>query len=385
MDSKLTYLDNAATSFPKPECVYDAVAKAMREDCGNPGRSGHRLSLAAGRIVQDARVMCARLINAASPESIIFTANATAALNIGIKGIVKPGDHVITSSLEHNSVSRPLRHMEHLGVSVTKLPTDLHCGIKIEDLEKAVRSDTRLVLCTHVSNVTSTVNDISSIGSFCRDRGIVFFVDAAQSAGCRPIDVRDMCVDILAFPGHKGLFGPQGTGGLYIMPGLEMNTLIQGGTGSKSESLTQPEAMPEKFEAGTQNTLGLAGLAAGVRFVLETGIEQIGHWESMLANRLIEGVSNMSGIRVIGPGLAPNRGSIVSLHIDNTSAADAALMLDAAFSIAARGGLHCSADAHRSIGTLEGGGTLRISPNLFNTEDDIDRCLSALEACAKGF
>jgi selenocysteine lyase/cysteine desulfurase len=245
--SKIVYLDNAATSFPKPESVYEAVLKTMREECGNPGRAGHRLSLSAGRNVNEARVLCARLFNAQSPENIVFTPNTTVALNIAIKGIVEPGDHVITSSLEHNSVSRPLHYLEQAGVRVTKLPTDLRYGLSAGDIEKAVTPDTKLVVCTHVSNVTGTINDIASIGAFCGSKGIHLLVDAAQSAGSRAIDVQNTRVDMLAFPGHKGLLGPQGTGGLYIRPGLELKTIIQGGTGSESESLSQPEIMPDRF------------------------------------------------------------------------------------------------------------------------------------------
>ena len=385
MKNTLVYLDNAATSFPKPESVYDAVVNAMREDCGNPGRSGHKLSLSAGRIVHEARVLCARLFNAEAPERIVFTANTTVALNMGIKGIVKPGDHVITSMIEHNSVSRPLRHLELAGAEITKLPTDLSRGLNAEDVARAIRPNTKLVVCTHVSNVTGTVNDIASIGSLCKDKQIVFMVDAAQSAGCRFIDVRGMNIDMLAFPGHKGLFGPQGTGGLYIKSGLEPETIIQGGTGSASESLKQPEIMPEKFESGTPNTPGLAGLSAGIRFISEVGIEEIERRERMLACRLIEGVTAIDGIRTIAPGKDQARGGVVSVCIEKAPPADAALMLDSAFNIAVRSGIHCASDAHRSIGTLKKGGTVRISPNYMNTIEDIDFCLNALEFCAKGF
>ena len=311
--SKMIYLDNAATSFPKPESVYEAVLKTMREECGNPGRSGHRLSLSAGRNVNEARVLCARLFHAQSPDNIVFTGNATAALNIAIKGIIKPGDHVITSSLEHNSVSRPLHCLERTGVKITKLPTDLRDGLSASDVEKAVRPDTKLVVCTHISNVTGTINDIASIGSFCGSKGILFLADAAQSAGSRFIDVQNMRVDMLAFPGHKGLLGPQGTGGLYIRPGIELNTIIQGGTGSKSESLSQPETMPDRFESGTLNTPGLAGLAAGIRFILGEGIGKIEQAEAGLTKRLIEGINAISDIRLIGPGLNQNRGNVVSV------------------------------------------------------------------------
>ena len=383
MDDKLVYLDNAATSFPKPESVYAAVNKALRESCGNPGRSGHRISLSAGRIIDEARMLCARLFHAQSPENIIFTNNTTTALNLAIKGTIKPGDHVITSSLEHNSVARPLKFLEGEGVEVTKIPTDLYSGLDALRIEEAIKPDTRLVVCTHISNVTGTVNDISAIGAVCRDKGVLFLVDAAQSAGTRPIDVQEMRVDMLAFPGHKGLLGPQGTGGLYVRPGTELKTIIQGGTGTSSESLAQPESMPEKFESGTLNTPGLVGLAAGIQFILEIGIERIEQWEAMLTNRLIEGINSIDGVTIVGPGLNANRGSVVSISINKASSADSALMMDAAFNIAVRGGLHCAPDAHRSAGTLESGGTVRISPNYLNSEDDIDRCLSALEACAR--
>ena len=380
----MVYLDNAATSFPKPESVYGAVMKTMREECGNTGRSGHRLSLSAGRTVNEARVLCARLFNAQSPENIIFTPNTTTALNIALKGILEPGDHVITSSLEHNSVSRPLHHLGQTGVTIAKLPTDLQCGLSAIDIEKAVTPGTKLVVCTHISNVTGTVNDIASIGSFCKKNGILFLVDAAQSAGNRSIDVQDMCVDMLAFPGHKGMMGPQGTGGLYIRPGLGLKTIIQGGTGSKSESLSQPDTMPERFESGTLNTPGLGGLAAGIRFIQEKGIGKIERAEADLVKRLVEGINTIKGIRLIGPGLNQSRGSVVSVCLEKTHPAAAALAMDSAFQIAVRSGIHCASDAHRSAGTLENGGAIRISPNYFNTPGDIDLCLEALEFCAKG-
>ena len=383
MKNKLVYLDNAATSFPKPESVYVAVDKAMREKCGNPGRSGHRLSLSAQESINETRMLCASLFHAGSPNDIVFTNNTTTALNIALKGILEPGDHVITSTLEHNSVSRPLRFLEDGGIEITKLNTDLHYGLAVDDIEKAVRPNTKLVVCTHISNVTGTVNDIASIGVFCRDNGVLFLVDAAQSAGVQPIDVQDMSIDLLAFPGHKGLLGPQGTGGLYIRPDLTIKTILHGGTGSRSESLSQPETMPEKFESGTSNTPGLAGLAAGIQFILEIGIEQIELREAILTNRLIEGIDSIDRVTIVGSGLTANRGSVVSIRIEGASAVECALMMDAAFSIAVRSGLHCAPDAHRSAGTLENGGTVRISPNYMNSEDDIDHCLSALEACVR--
>jgi cysteine desulfurase family protein len=384
MKNKLIYLDNAATSFPKPDSVYEAVTRAMREECGNPGRSGHRLSLAAGRIVSEARFLCARLFNAESPDNIIFTSNTTVALNMAIKGLIESGDHIITSSLEHNSVSRQLFELQNMSVEVTKLATDITSGLNPDDLKKALRPNTKLVVCTHISNVTGTVNDIAAIGNVCGNNGLVFLVDAAQSAGVRPIDVRGMSVDMLAFPGHKGLLGPQGTGGLYVKPGLNLKTIIQGGTGSNSELLSQPNNFPEKFESGTLNTPGLAGLAAGIRFILETGVETITQREEVLTDRLLDGIKSLKGIRVTGSHDGQNRGSVVSLCFENLPPTDAAIILDTAYNIAVRSGLHCAADAHRHIGTLDSGGTVRISPNFFNTEEDIDNCLAALKTCAKG-
>ena len=383
MKQEIIYLDNASTSFPKPESVYAAVENAMRERCGNPGRSGHKLSLSAGRVIDETRVLCKRLFNAEAPENIIFTNNTTTAINIAIKGVINPGDHILTSSLEHNSVSRPLNYLENTGIEIGKLPADLNCGLNVDDIKKAQRPNTKLLVCTHISNVTGTVNDIYSIGSFCREQGILFLVDAAQSAGVKLIDVQKMCVDLLAFPGHKGLLGPQGTGGLYIRQGLEVNTIIEGGTGSSSEQLSQPRSMPWKFESGTLNTPGLAGLGAGIQFVLEKGIEQIEKREVFLVNELIHGIKSINGVCMFGPEPGQNRASVVSIYIDNMSPAEAALMMDTAFNIAVRSGHHCASDAHRAIGTLDRGGTIRISPNYFNSEEDIKAFLTALEHCTR--
>lgn len=382
MNENVIYLDNAATSFPKPDSVYNAVMDAMKTCGGNPGRSGHRLSMAAGRIINEARFYCGRLFNAAERE-IVFTHNATAALNIAIKGALNSGDHVITSTLEHNSVARPLYQMDD--VEVTKVFTDLVDGLSVDDVKKALRPNTKMVVCTHVSNVTGTVNDIAAIGKFCRENGLLFLVDAAQSAGNRHIDVQDMYVDMLAFAGHKGLFAPQGTGGLYIHSGVELKPLMHGGTGNKSEMLAQPEGMPYKFESGTPNTPGLAGLVAGLKFIEEQGLENIETFEKMLTRRLIDGIAAIEGITLIGSTLCKKRGHVVSLIFDKISPSEAAMILDASFNIAARSGLHCAADAHESVGTTKSGGTLRLSPGYFNTVDEIDKCLAALEICAKGF
>ncbi|MDR0336623.1 MAG: aminotransferase class V-fold PLP-dependent enzyme [Planctomycetaceae bacterium] len=372
------YLDNAATSWLKPESVYVAVTQALREQCGNPGRSGHRFSVSAGRILDNARLLCAQLFNAEKPEQIIFTANATIAANMVLKGILNIGDHVITGSLEHNAVIRPLHRLEQTGISVSKISVDLHQGIQLERLKQTVTAKTKLLICNHISNVFGTVNDIKSIGEFCRERGILFAVDAAQSAGCRKIDVQAMFIDCLIFSGHKSLFGPQGTGGLYLRPGLRLATILEGGTGNYSELLEQPEQLPYRLESGTPNTPGVAGLAAGVQFILETGIETITKKETQLINRLLTGLATISGIRIIAPKPEFERGSVVSVQLEKFSPEQAASILDSSFGIAVRSGLHCAAEAHRFMNTLENGGTLRISPNYFNENQHIDRCLDAL-------
>ncbi|MDR2704787.1 MAG: aminotransferase class V-fold PLP-dependent enzyme [Planctomycetaceae bacterium] len=378
MVDELIYLDNAATSWRKPESVYLAVDKALREQCGNPGRAGHRLAVSAGRVLDDARLFCARLFNAEKPEQIVFTANATIAANMVLKGILNFGDHVITSSLEHNAVVRPLHRLAQNGVSVSKIPADIDCGIRTDLLEQTVTAKTKLIICNHVSNVFGTVNDINRIGKFCRERGILFAVDAAQSAGCRNIDVQAMCIDFLIFSGHKSLFGPQGTGGFYLRPDGQLKTIIEGGTGSHSELLEQPEQLPDHLESGTPNTSGLAGLTAGIRFILETGIEVIAAKEMQLVNRLLAGLAEFPEIRIIAPKPEFERGCIVSLQLKKFSPEQAASILDSSFGIAVRSGLHCSADAHRAMNTLENGGTLRISPNYFNENQHIDDCLNAL-------
>jgi cysteine desulfurase family protein len=376
--SEIIYLDNAATSCPKPESVYHAVNETLRNRCGNPGRSDHTPSLLANQILDETRMLCARLFNAPSPEQIIFTWNATAALNIALKGLLKPGDHVITSSFEHNSVARPLFGLEKNGVFVTKITSNIDYGLSLDALRRSVRSNTKLVVCNHISNVFGTVNDISAIGRFCREQRLLLLVDAAQSAGAKPIDVQSMNIDLLAFPGHKALFGPQGTGGLYIRHGVPLETIFEGGTGSHSESLEQPYEGTDRFESGTPNTPGLAGLAEGVRFLLETGVSQIEKRETELVERLLYGLEGIRNIRILGPQKGCARGTAISIQLTSHAPTQAAKILDSNFRIAVRSGLHCSVDAHRTIHTLEHGGTLRISPGFFNQEHEIDFCVNAL-------
>ena len=269
------YLDNAATSWPKPEEVYTAVDHFMRRIGATPGRGGHRREEEAMRIASEAREALARLFNAPDPQGVAFAMNTTQAINMALKGLLHPGDHVVTSSIEHNAVWRPLKALERQGVQVTAVPCAPDGTLDASSVEAALRPETRLVTMVHGSNVLGTILPIGEIGQICRDRGVLFLVDAAQTAGAYPIDVEGMGIDLLAFAGHKGTYGPHGTGGLVIRPGIALETWVEGGAGVESASETMPEDFPARLEAGTQNAAGIAGLLAGVRFVLEHGVERI--------------------------------------------------------------------------------------------------------------
>ena len=378
----MIYLDYAATSGKKPEGVYEAVNNVLRNASGNPGRSGHRVSLEAGRIVMNARMLCSRLFHAESAETIVFCSNCTDALNLAIYGVLKKGDHVITSHMEHNSVARPLEHLKDDGVEVTKLSGSVETGVSAQDVEDAIKENTRLVIMTHISNVTGTVNDIEAIGKICRKHNVLFLVDAAQSAGTRKIDVGKMCIDLLAFPGHKCLYGPQGTGGLYIRPGVDLKPLKQGGTGSRSELLHQPDELPDKYESGTLNVPGITGLAEGIEFILKEGSDNIHAREKHLTDMLIKNLEEIPGVNIIGPH--GDRGPVVSATIDGYESQDVAIILDQVFGIGVRAGLHCAPDAHQLAGTLDMGGTVRISPGYFTTEEEIMKCVESIRIISEG-
>jgi len=353
----------------------------MRESGGNPGRSGHRLALNAARDIRGARDTLATLFGIPDPDRIAFTLNATWAINVALKGLLEPGDHVICGSMEHNAVARPLRALERRGVIVTKVYSSPSTGLDPDAVRAAVRPETMLVATCHASNVSGAISPIAGLGALCRERGIAFLVDAAQSAGSIPIDVEAMRIDMLAFPGHKGLLGPQGTGGLYVAQSLELSTLIEGGTGSESRSVEQPMRMPDRFESGTPNTPGIAGLAAGTRYILERGAEAIGLAEAELCARLVDGLSRVRGVAVYGPPPGNPRASVVTISIAGVDPADAAAILDDSFGIASRAGLHCAPDAHEALGTLETG-ALRLSPGAFTSADEIDACVEAVSAIA---
>lgn len=379
----VAYFDNAATSWPKPESVYRAIDTCLRYSSANPGRSGHRMSLEAARIVFEARERVAALFSAPEPERIIFTLNATDALNMALKGLLRPGDHVITSTMEHNSVLRPLYSLRNQGLIELSLAQAKKDGtVEPEALAQHFRAHTALVVLTHASNVTGTINDIGAAARLAHQHGALILVDAAQTAGALPIDVVRQDIDLLAFTGHKSLYGPQGTGGLYVGPRADLRPVREGGTGSRSEELSQPEFLPDKLESGTPNTPGLAGLAAGVDHILSVGLEQVRQHELRLTQLFLKELTKIPEVTVYGPPEPERRVAIVSLNLNSRDPAVLARELDRRFGIMVRASLHCAPLAHRTIGTFPAG-TVRFSMGLFNTEEEIAYVLSALSQLAK--
>ena len=375
------YLDNAASSWPKPEATWQAMERFMRSIGANPGRSGHRLSIEAGRMLMDAREALAELFDIDDSLRVCLTKNATESLNIAIHGTLQSGDHCITTSMEHNSVMRPLRALEKKGVEVTIVPCSLQGGLDPGEVEKAIKKNTRLIVMTHASNVVGTVMPVAEVGAIARKHGVLFCIDASQTAGAYPIDVEAMKIDLLAFTGHKALYGPQGTGGLYIRKGLEndLQPLMQGGTGSRSEFQEQPDFMPDKYESGTPNTVGVAGLGAGVRFILTQGVAQIRAKEQKLTRILIEGLGSIPGTSVYGSRDAARQVAICSFTITGLTSSEITMQLDEEYAIMSRPGLHCAPSAHQTIGTFPQG-TVRLSAGYFTTEEEI---ATTLEAVAK--
>jgi cysteine desulfurase/selenocysteine lyase len=381
----MLYLDNASTSYPKPAPVIEAVLHFLAEVGASPGRSGHRLSVQAGRIIYDTREALAQLLHIDDPLRIVFGHNVTQVLNLALKGLLRPGDHVITSSMEHNSVMRPLRALERQGVRVTVVPCSSQGLLDPLEVEKAVAPDTRLVVLNHASNVVGTLLPVRDVGRIARKHDLLFLVDAAQTGGCWPIDAQVDAIDLLAFTGHKGLLGPTGTGGLYIGPRVsvdEFEPLTQGGTGSQSEFEQQPRFLPDKYESGTSNAVGLAGLGAGVRFVLETGVDEIRRHDRELTEQLLDGLTQIGGVMVYGPQDAAVQTAVVSFNISSMEPSEVGLQLDEEYGIMCRPGLHCAPSAHKTIGTFATG-TVRFSPGVFTSHDDVAKALRAVERVAK--
>lgn len=377
----MIYLDNAATSHPKPEAVYLASDYAMRHVSANPGRSGHAMAIEADRLIYNARENIARLFGIRHTERIIFTPNATAALNLALKGLVRPGGHCVTTTMEHNSVVRPLKFLTSTGAEVTRVAADNEGRLDPSGIADAIRDNTKLVAITHASNVIGTITPAAEIARLAHSRGVPVLLDAAQTAGAVPIDVEAMGIDLLACPGHKCLFGPQGTGFLYISPKLDLRPILFGGTGSRSDIELMPDFLPDRYEAGTLNTPGIAGLSAGVEFIMERGIENIRAHEVGLIGMLLGGLSSVPGVRVYGVTEPERRAAAMSFNIDGVDPAEVGNRLDAEFDIAVRVGIHCAPDAHRTIGSFPGG-TVRMSPGYFNTPAEIDAAVSAVKVIA---
>ena len=391
------YLDNAATSYPKPAEVWESMAHYMHDIGASPGRGGYESSLDAGRLVFEAREAAAQLFRASRAERVIFTPNITYALNFAIHGLLRRGDHVVTTSMEHNSVIRPLRSAQAtVAAEVTVVNCDAHGRLDPRDVRRALRPSTRMIVMTHASNVCGTVMPVAEVAGIAREAGVFMAVDAAQTAGTTDIDLSALDVDVLAFTGHKGLYGPQGTGGMVLSPraAAEMAALVQGGTGSRSDEEFQPGLLPDKFEPGTPNTLGIAGLGAGIRFVLQRGVNQIAMHELRIAGEFAQAARAVPGIRLFGPWetdtseavCAPDRVATVSVSFTSAQAdpARAAYLLDKDFGIMVRSGLHCAPLAHRTLGTFPAG-TLRFSFGWFNTMSDARDAAAALARIAGAY
>lgn len=377
----MIYFDNAATTLKKPDCVIEAVTKAMCS-MGNSGRGVHDGALRAGRSIYDARAALAGLFGAESPERIAFTSNSTQALNIAIKGTLEPGDHVITTALEHNSVLRPLYELEDRGLELTILPADAMGNLRYEDFEKAIRPNTRAIVTTHGSNLTGNLLDIARIGGIAERHGLIYIVDASQTAGVFPIDVQKMGIHILCFTGHKGLLGPQGTGGLYVREGIEVRPLLTGGSGVQTHLRSHPPQMPTRLEAGTLNGHGIAGLGAAVDYIRKTGLDTIRAREQALMWAFYEAVREIPGITVYGDFTTKDRCAIVSLNVRDYDSGQVSDALSEEYGIATRPGAHCAPLMHQALGTVEQG-AVRFSFSHYNTNEEINIAVSALRELAQ--
>jgi cysteine desulfurase family protein len=376
------YLDNAATSHPKPESVYRAVDHALREIGASPGRGGYRRGLEATRLLFEAREAVSELFGIRDSSRVAFTSSATEGLNLAIHGLLRSGGHAITTSMEHNSVVRPLHLAETRGGEVTRIPCDRNGFVNPRHVAAALRADTRLIVLSHCSNVTGAIQPIGEIGFLAGKAGVPLLVDAAQSAGLLPIDVEEMGIALLAGAGHKALLGPQGTGFLYVAEGFDPDPLLVGGTGSHSSDEEQPADMPDRYESGTPNLPGIAGLKAGVEFILRTGIEVIRAKEAALVARLMDGLARMAGVTLYGPLPGDERGGVVSFTVLGIDPSFIGFTLDREYGIEVRVGLHCAPEAHRTIGTFPMG-TVRVSPGWFTTEEDIESFLRAMEVIVR--
>lgn len=375
------YLDNAATSWPKPPAVYEAVDRYLRQVGAPAGRSGYAEAVAVAQLVQKTRSELAALVGLPDPSHIIFTLNGTDSLNLVLHGLLRAGDHVVTTVVEHNSVLRPLAYLQAArGLAVTHVGCNAQGVVDAEEVRTAIRPETRLVAIIHASNVTGAIQPVARIGKFAHEAGALVLCDAAQTLGHLPIDMDAMHVDFLAAPGHKGLMGPLGTGVLAIRPGLadQLESVRQGGTGSRSEQVLQPTDLPDKFESGNLNVPGIVGLAAGVAYLKAEGLQTMESGGQALTSRLLSGLAAIEGLRVLGPTTAHQRVPLVSVVLPGYDPQEAALVLDAAHRIQVRAGMHCAPLMHQALGTQESGGTVRISLGAFSTTAEVDAVVGAL-------
>jgi cysteine desulfurase/selenocysteine lyase len=382
------YLDNAATSWPKPDAVYRIVERWMRELGAPTGRGGYREASEVERLVQDARLRTAQLLGTDAAHRVVFTCNGTDSLNLALHGLLRPGDHVVTTVIEHNSVLRPLRYLEdNHGIDVTRVACGRDGIADPDQIRKAIRSNTRLIAMIHVSNVTGAIQPVEAVGRIAKEHGALYLVDAAQSVGHLPVDVAAMSADLLAAPGHKGLLGPLGCGFLYVAPGVErqLHPVRQGGTGSLSVDDQQPLGLPDRYEAGNHNVPGILGMGAGAAYVQEHTVAAIQRHDQQLLERLIAGLREIPGVTIHGPTEARERVGVVSISVAGFSPQELAATLDAACSIQVRAGLHCAPMLHRALGTLDHGGTVRFSLGVFTTPEEIDETVRAIAELSASF
>lgn len=376
----MIYMDNAATTMHKPQAVIDAVVAAM-SSMGNAGRGANEASLSASRVIYDTRDKLCRLFGAESPKRIAFTNNSTESLNIAIKGLLNPGDHVITTMLEHNSVLRPLYEMEKKGVRLTIIRSNEKGTFELRDMEEAILPETKLIICTNGSNLTGNYVDIAKVGEMAHKHGLLFVVDASQTAGVFPIDVRKMHVDVLCFTGHKGLLGPQGVGGIYVREGLDIRPLKSGGSGIQTYSKTHPAQMPTALEAGTLNGHGIAGLGAALDYIEEVGLDEIRGKEQGLMRKFYEGVKEIPGVKLYGDFSTWERCAIVTLNIGDYDSSEVSDELLTEYGISTRPGGHCAPLMHEALGTVEQG-AVRFSFSHYNTDEEVDLAVNAIRELA---
>ena len=377
----MIYLDNAATTMHKPQEVIDAVVEAM-SSMGNAGRGAHGAALSASRIIYDTREKLCKMFGGTSPKQVVFTSNSTESLNIAIKGLIEPGDHVVTTMMEHNSVLRPLYELQEKGAELTIVKSDSRGVTDYADIEAAIRPDTKAIVCTNGSNLSGNLVDLKRVGEIAKRHGVLFIVDASQTAGVFPIDVQEMNIDVLCFTGHKSLMGPQGTGGMYVREGLAIRPLKSGVSGVQTYSKTHPTDMPTALEAGTLNGHGIAGLHAALEVIERTGMDHIREKEQDLMWRFYEGVKDIPGVKVYGDFSSKNRCPIVTLNIGDYDSSEVSDELLTEYNISTRPGAHCAPLMHEALGTVEQG-AVRFSFSHYNTEEEVDTAIEAIRELAR--